>query len=120
MASVSYIVRNCLSMGVNLYAPCVALNTVADIPYWASLSLMTIITIFLTFLVSLIIPLASDERLRSIHLQGGMKAAITADAIQGFVLIFVTVMIAIQGVLETGDVHSVYQLNKDNGEFRPM
>lgn len=51
MASISYIVRNCLSMGVNLYAPCVALNTVANVPYWASFTIMTIITIFFTFLV---------------------------------------------------------------------
>lgn len=46
-----------------------------------------------------------------------MKAAITADAIQGFVLIFVTIMITIQGIIETGNIHDVYQINKDNGKL---
>lgn len=50
--------------------------------------------------------------------QGGLKAAITADAIQGMVLIFVTVLISIQGAYETGSVREVYNINKKNGKLR--
>lgn len=49
--------------------------------------------------------------------QGGLKAAITADAIQGMVLIFVSVLIGIQGAYETGSVKDVYNINKENGKF---
>lgn len=51
IASISYIMRNCLSMGVNLYTPCVALNTIAGVPNWLSLFVMTVISIIFTFMV---------------------------------------------------------------------
>lgn len=49
-----------------MYTPCVALNTVASIPYWASYLLMTALGILFTVF-------------------GNLKSAITADVIQGLV-----------------------------------
>lgn len=49
-----------------MYTPCVALNTVANIPYWASYLLMTALGILFTIF-------------------GNLKSAITADVIQGLV-----------------------------------
>lgn len=49
-----------------MYTPCVALNTVAHIPYWASYLLMTALGILFTIF-------------------GNLKSAITADVIQGLV-----------------------------------
>lgn len=48
-------------------------------------------------------------------MKGGLKAAITADAIQGTVLILVTIAIIAQGVYETGNIEDVYNINKENG-----
>lgn len=66
MASATFIARNVFIMGVTMYTPCVALNTVAGIPYWASYLLMTALGILFTIF-------------------GNLKSAITADVIQGFV-----------------------------------
>lgn len=55
-------------------------------------------------------------RLIILSIQGGLKAAITADTIQGAVLIAVSILICIQGAYETGTVRDVYNINKENGE----
>lgn len=52
LASFSFIIRNCLSLAVTFYTPCVAVNTIAGIPYWISLMTMTLLTIVFTFTVS--------------------------------------------------------------------
>lgn len=52
-----------------------------------------------------------------INIQGGLKAAITADAIQGTVLILVSVLICIQGAYETGTMKDVYNINRENGKM---
>lgn len=52
LASATFIVRNVFIMGITMYTPCVALNTVANVPYWASYLLMTILGILFTIFVS--------------------------------------------------------------------
>lgn len=69
LASATFIARNVFIMGITMYTPCVALNTVASIPYWASYLLMTALGILFTIF-------------------GNLKSAITADVIQGFVSFF--------------------------------
>lgn len=66
MASATFIFRNVFIMGITMYTPCVALNTVAGIPYTVSFLVMTGLGIIFTIF-------------------GNLKSAITADAIQGFV-----------------------------------
>ena len=66
LASGTFIARNVFIMGITMYTPCVALNTVASIPYWASYLLMTALGILFTVF-------------------GNLKSAITADVIQGLV-----------------------------------
>lgn len=56
-----------------------------------------------------------DKYLYNCSIQGGLKAAITADAIQGTVLILVSLLISIQGAYETGTMREVYNINKENG-----
>lgn len=51
------------------------------------------------------------------NLKGGLKAAITADVIQGLTMIFVSIGVIIQGAYETGGVAKVYDINKDNGNI---
>lgn len=52
LASFSFIIRNCLTLGITIYTPSVALNIIAGIPYWASLTTMTLLTIMFTITVS--------------------------------------------------------------------
>lgn len=52
LASLSFILRNGLTLGITVYTPCVALYTIAGIPYWVSLSATTVISIIFTLLVS--------------------------------------------------------------------
>lgn len=117
ISSISFIIRNCLSMGINQYVPCVALNTIAHVPYWLSLSLMLLFSIVFTFLVccSPQIHCKKIYKISLIDKQGGLKAAITADTIQGVVLIAVSILITAQGAYETGGVKEVYDINKQNG-----
>lgn len=52
LASGSFILRNIFAMGITLYTPSVALNTVGGVPYWITLLGMTTICILFTLLVS--------------------------------------------------------------------
>lgn len=91
--------RQVLTLGVTVYTPSVALNTVIGIPYWVSIVGLTAISVFFTIL-------------------GGLKAAITADVIQGVTMILVSIVIFAQGVFETGGITKVYEINRDHDRFK--
>lgn len=52
LASGTYVVRQLLNQGVTVFTPCVALNTVIGIPYYASICGITAVSIIFTLLVS--------------------------------------------------------------------
>lgn len=49
-------------------------------------------------------------------LQGGLKAAITADVIQGVTVVAVSVLVVVKGVINSGGLENVYNINNDNGK----
>ncbi|XP_045473310.1 sodium-coupled monocarboxylate transporter 1 isoform X2 [Harmonia axyridis] len=98
LASGTYIVRQLLNQGVTVFTPCVALNTVIGIPYWASIFSITVVSIIFTLL-------------------GGLKAAILADVMQGLTMIAVSFAIIFQGTIEAGGVSEVFQTNKEDGRL---
>lgn len=51
-------------------------------------------------------------------LQGGLKAAITADVIQGLTMLIVSIAIIIQAAYEAGGIDNVYKLNRDSGRLK--
>lgn len=52
LASGTYVVRQLLNQGVTVFTPCVALNTVIGIPYWASIFGISLVSVIFTLLVS--------------------------------------------------------------------
>ncbi|KAK9889562.1 hypothetical protein WA026_006936 [Henosepilachna vigintioctopunctata] len=98
LASGTYIVRQLLNQGVTVFTPCVALNTVIGIPYWASILGITVVSIIFTIL-------------------GGLKAAILADVMQGLTMIAVSLAIIFQGCIEAGGASVVLNKNKDDGRL---
>ncbi|KAL3267828.1 hypothetical protein HHI36_006961 [Cryptolaemus montrouzieri] len=98
LASGTYIVRQLLNQGVTVFTPCVALNTVIGIPYWASIMGITAVSIIFNIL-------------------GGLKAAILADVMQGLTMIAVSVAIIFQGCIEAGGVSVVLKKNKEEGRL---
>lgn len=50
-------------------------------------------------------------------MQGGLKAAITADVIQGVTMILVSIVIFVQGAVESSGLSKVYEVNRDHGRF---
>lgn len=85
-------------MGITIYIPCVVLNTVVGLSY--VISAVGIITLVIVF-----------------TLLGGLKAAITADVIQGLLMIIVSLGFVIQGVYDAGGVSKVIEINRDNGKW---
>lgn len=53
LASGTYVIRQMLNQGVTVFTPCVALNTVIGIPYWASIVGISLISIVFNLLVSI-------------------------------------------------------------------
>ncbi|CAH1111192.1 unnamed protein product [Psylliodes chrysocephalus] len=98
LASGTYIVRALLNQGVTVFTPCVALNTVIGIPYWASISGISIVSIIFNIL-------------------GGLKAAIWADVMQGVTMIIVSMAIIFQGCFEAGGPARVVSINKEDGRL---
>lgn len=50
-------------------------------------------------------------------LQGGLKAAILADVMQGLTIIAVSVAIIFQGCIEVGGFGTVFERNKEGGRL---
>ncbi|XP_057651521.1 sodium-coupled monocarboxylate transporter 1 [Diorhabda carinulata] len=98
LASGTYIVRALLNQGVTVFTPCVALNTVIGIPYWASISGISIVSIIFNIL-------------------GGLKAAIWADVMQGVTMIVVSMAIMFQGCFEAGGPLKVIEVNREDGRL---
>ncbi|XP_076265749.1 sodium-coupled monocarboxylate transporter 1 [Rhynchophorus ferrugineus] len=98
LASGTYVVRQLLNQGVTVFTPCVALNTVIGIPYWASISGITVASIIFNLL-------------------GGLKAAILADVMQGLTMIAVSFAIIAQGCVEAGGPGNVFYLSKRDGRL---
>lgn len=121
LASATFVLRQVLTLGVTVYTPSVALNTVIGIPYWVSIVGLTCISIFFTLLVSQADdPLLVGQFNETLLFQGGLKAAITADVIQGVTMILVSIVIFVQGVIESGGLTKVYEVNRDNDRFKFM
>lgn len=118
LASATYILRILLTLGATIYTPTVALNTVIGIPYWASLGGITLISISFNMMVIRRIGNVSIYSVsRSSLLQGGLRAAITADFIQVITIIVVSIGIIIQASYAAGGVEKVYNLNRDSGRL---
>lgn len=49
------------------------------------------------------------------HFQGNLKAAITADVIQGITMIIISFGVIAQGIYESGGVKKAYVINKEHG-----
>ncbi|XP_058467266.1 sodium-coupled monocarboxylate transporter 1 isoform X2 [Malaya genurostris] len=98
LASGTYIIRSLLNLGVTVYTPTVALNTVIGIPYWVSLVAISVISIVFNLL-------------------GGLKAAITADVIQGVTMILISVGIIIQSMVTVGGFDKIFTIPADNGRM---
>ncbi|KAF5276249.1 hypothetical protein FQA39_LY06598 [Lamprigera yunnana] len=98
LASGTFIVRQLLNQGVTVFTPCVALNAVIGIPYWASIFGITVASIIFTIL-------------------GGLKAAISADVMQGLTMIGVSIAIIVLGCIDAGGVVNVFETNKLGGRL---
>ncbi|XP_066253247.1 sodium-coupled monocarboxylate transporter 1 [Euwallacea similis] len=98
LASGTYVIRQMLNQGVTVFTPCVALNTVIGIPYWASIFGISIISIIFNLL-------------------GGLKAAILADVMQGLTMIAICVAIIVQGCVEAGGFGNVFNITQRDGRL---
>ncbi|XP_055590140.1 sodium-coupled monocarboxylate transporter 1-like [Uranotaenia lowii] len=99
LASGTYIMRTLLSLGVTIYTPTVALNSIIGVPYWASLLCITLISIFFNAL-------------------GGMKAAVAADVIQSLSMTGMLVGIVIYcTVITDGGFKRVIEIGVENGRM---
>ncbi|XP_061502420.1 sodium-coupled monocarboxylate transporter 1 isoform X1 [Anopheles gambiae] len=98
LASGTYIVRSLLNLGVTVYTPTVAMNTVIGIPYWASLIGISAISI-------------------GFNLLGGLKAAITADVIQSVTMILISVGIIIQSMVTVGGFGEIFTIPANDGRL---
>ncbi|XP_038104877.1 sodium-coupled monocarboxylate transporter 1 isoform X3 [Culex quinquefasciatus] len=98
LASGTYILRTLLSLGVTIYTPTVALNTIIGVPYWASLLCITCISIFFNAL-------------------GGMKAAVAADVIQSLSMTAMLVAIVIYCSVENGGLVRLVEIGEEHGRM---
>ncbi|XP_035896544.1 sodium-coupled monocarboxylate transporter 1-like isoform X2 [Anopheles stephensi] len=98
LASGTYILRTLLSLGVTIYTPTVALNTIIGVPYWVSLLSITLISIFFNAL-------------------GGLKAAVAADVIQSLSMTAMLVGIIIYCAVTVGGVDKILTISSENDRF---
>ncbi|XP_077283953.1 sodium-coupled monocarboxylate transporter 1 [Arctopsyche grandis] len=99
LASATYIWRQVLNLGVTVFTPCVALNTVIGLPYWASILGITVISILFNSF-------------------GGLGAAIKADVIQGVTMILISMAIIIQCAYEVGGPVNMFTIPAERGRLK--
>lgn len=107
LASAAYISRQTLSLGVTVFTPCVALKTIIGIPYWMSIVGISSIGICCTLMVSTVIRKRWVNKntvyYSVIYFQGGLRAAIMIDVVQGIAMILCSIIVIIQGTLTARD-----------------
>lgn len=127
LASATFIVRAVFNLAIIIYTPCVAMQTIMAVPFWASLLTLTGISICFAIFVHMISiqsvvfvhDTGTPSQLTAIRfsLQGGVKAAITADVIQGLTIIVVSIAVIIKGItLLDGGLMEIHETNRDDGE----
>ncbi|KAJ8684371.1 hypothetical protein QAD02_020163, partial [Eretmocerus hayati] len=98
LASFSYVIRSLLNVSVTVFTPCVALNTVIGLPYWASICGITAVSVVFA-------------------LMGGLKAAILSDVIQGLTMIGVSVIMIMHGTIDAGGFSTVLNVTNERGRL---
>lgn len=94
LASGTYVVRQLLNQGVTVFTPCVALNTVIGIPYYASICGITAVSIIFTLLVSYtLFYFAAHKNLRMIFVCYVMNHHVSVIALRWTLFITVNIYI---------------------------
>ncbi|XP_050535997.1 sodium-coupled monocarboxylate transporter 2 isoform X2 [Daktulosphaira vitifoliae] len=94
LACGTYVIRSLLNLGVTVFTPCVALKTVMGLPYWFTISSISLIAIIFTLL-------------------GGLRSAIIADAVQSLVMIGCSVIIILHGFFIAKGPINIFEVNRD-------
>uniref|UniRef100_V5ICF2 Putative na+iodide/myo-inositol/multivitamin symporter n=1 Tax=Ixodes ricinus TaxID=34613 RepID=V5ICF2_IXORI len=89
LGSLSFIINTLLYMGVVLYGPSVALESVTGMPVWTSIVFLGLICTFYTVL-------------------GGLKAVVWTDAFQMIVMILGLASVVALGVIKVGGFRNVW------------
>ncbi|XP_077482927.1 sodium-coupled monocarboxylate transporter 2-like [Amblyomma americanum] len=99
LGSLSFIVNTLLYMGVVLYGPSVALESVTGFPVWTSVLFLGLICTFYTAV-------------------GGMKAVVWTDAFQMIVMVLGLLAVVVVGVYKVGTVDKVWETAEKGGRIQ--
>lgn len=99
VGSLSFITNTLLYMGVVLYGPSVALESVTGLPVWASILFIGLICTFYTVL-------------------GGMKAVVWTDVFQMSVMVLGLAFVVVLGVMKVGSIQKVWTTAKEGGRIQ--
>ncbi|XP_037572916.1 sodium-coupled monocarboxylate transporter 1-like isoform X1 [Dermacentor silvarum] len=99
LGSLSFITNTLLYMGVVLYGPSVALESVTGLPVWASILFLGLICTFYTVL-------------------GGMKAVVWTDTFQMTVMILGLTTVVVLGVIKVGSIEKVWTTAEEGGRIQ--
>ncbi|XP_050034618.1 sodium-coupled monocarboxylate transporter 1-like isoform X2 [Dermacentor andersoni] len=99
LGSLSFITNTLLYMGVVLYGPSVALESVTGLPVWASILFLGLICTFYTVL-------------------GGMKAVVWTDTFQMTVMVLGLTTVVVLGVIKVGSLEKVWTTAEEGGRIQ--
>ncbi|XP_067662754.1 sodium-coupled monocarboxylate transporter 1-like isoform X1 [Haliotis asinina] len=97
-ASILFLLNMLLFMGVVLYAPSLALNSVTGLSLELCIAIIGVVCTFYTAL-------------------GGLRAVVWTDTFQTFVVMAGLVAVAVQGSIEVGGVERVWQIANEKGRI---
>jgi len=98
LASITLIISSILYMGVAMYAPSAALESVTGLPIVVSIPIMAVVTITYTAL-------------------GGMRAVIWTDVFQCFIMFGGILAILIKGLVVVGGFDNVFRICSESGRL---
>lgn len=99
LGSLSFITNTLLYMGVVLYGPSVALESVTGLPVWMSILILGLICTFYTVL-------------------GGMKAVVWTDALQMTIMVMGLACVVALGTAKVGSVSDVWMKASEGGRIQ--
>ncbi|XP_039271185.2 sodium-coupled monocarboxylate transporter 2-like isoform X1 [Styela clava] len=98
LATAAYIFQNIMYIGIMIFAPALALNSVTSLNLWASIFSIGLVCTFYTTL-------------------GGLKAVIWTDVFQGFIVLLGTAATLFASASKAGGWDRVWKVNYESGRI---
>ncbi|XKL59623.1 hypothetical protein PGB90_000639 [Kerria lacca] len=98
LASAAFVIRSLLILGITTFTPCIAIKTIIGIPFYVSITCMTLLSML--FMCS-----------------GGFTSALMGDVVQCILMVIICLIVIVVGIIEAGGPFNVIKISHERGRL---